>query len=385
MALDRILTLGDFESAAKRRLPHAIHTFIASAAEEQRSRDANLEAFDDYAFLPRMLVGIPTRSQSVNLFGRRYASPFGISPMGGAATCAFQGDLNLARAAEAAEIPFVLSGASSVAMETVIENAPSAWYQGYIPSDRPGMGRLLDRVRAAGFKTLVITADVPIGSNRIADRRAGYHFPVRITPALALEGLLHPRWLFGTVFKTMLRTGVPHFENMSADRGGPILGGPSVGPGARRELISWADIAWIRSQWSERLVVKGILRADDAVRAKAAGADGIVVSNHGGRQLDFAQAALRALPSIVDAAGDMTVMLDGGVRRGTDVLKALALGAKFVFVARPMMFASAVAGEAGVRHAIGILQREIDISMLLLGCAEPGAVDRSLVTRAGKV
>lgn len=133
MALDRILTLGDFERAAKRHLPHAIHTFIASAAEEQRSRDANLEAFDDYAFLPRMLVGIPTRSQSVNLFGRRYASPFGISPMGGAATCAFQGDLNLARAAEAAEIPFVLSGASSVAMETVIENAPSAWYQGYIP------------------------------------------------------------------------------------------------------------------------------------------------------------------------------------------------------------------------------------------------------------
>jgi L-lactate dehydrogenase (cytochrome) len=178
---------------------------------------------------------------------------------------------------------------------------------------------------------------------------------------------------------TLLRSGIPRFENFGAERGGWIISTPPGGQHAGRDTLSWSDLAWIRTLWKGRLVLKGVLHPADAARAVAEGADGLIVSNHGGRQLDGAQATLKALPAVVAAAGSAVVMMDGGIRRGTDVLKAIALGARCVFAGRPMLYGAAVAGEAGVERAIAILKDEIDRDLALLGCADIAAVTRDLL------
>ena len=378
MGLKRILSLHDFDLAARRRLPRAVYGFVSGGSEDARSLRANRRSFEEIALRPRVLVDVSKRSQSTALFGRRYASPIGIAPMGAAALCRVEADLVLARAACAEEVPFILSGASSVALEKVIEQAPGTWFQAYVPADRPLVEGLFGRLRDAGYEVFVLTVDVPVSSNREHNLRNGFALPLRPSLRLALDGLAHPRWVAGTLAPTLLRSGIPHFENFSAERGGPIIGGM---PRANRDAMSWADIAWMRSAWKGRLVIKGILNPEDARRAAAEGVDGIIVSNHGGRQLDGAAAPLRVLPEIVAAAGDLTVMMDGGIRRGTDVLAALALGAKFVFLGRPMLYAASVAGETGVRHALRLLREEIDRDMALLGCADLAAVTASLLDR----
>ena len=380
--LRNILSLQDFENAARRRLPKSVFGFVAGGAEDTKSLSGNRAAFDAYGLRPRVLMDVSGRSQAIRLFGTRYASPFGIPPMGASTLCRFEADLALARAATAEGVPFILSAPSSVPLERVIREAPDAWYQAYLPAGRERVGALLDRVRAAGYTVLVITLDVPVGANRENNLRNGFSMPVRPNLQLALDGLLHPRWLVGTLANTLLRSGIPHFENFTATRGGWIISTPPGGQHAGRDALSWSDIAWIRGQWKGNLVLKGILRADDARRACAEGVDGIIVSNHGGRQLDGAVAPLRALPGIVEAAqadAGVVVMMDGGIRRGTDVIKAIALGAKCVFAGRPMLFGAAVAAEAGVRRAIAILREEIDRDLALLGCADMAAVSRDLL------
>jgi L-lactate dehydrogenase (cytochrome) len=225
--------------------------------------------------------------------------------------------------------------------------------------------------------------DVPVASNREHNVRAGFSTPLRPSLRLAWDGLSHPRWLFGTFLRTLARHGMPHFENNYATRGAPVLSAQAVRDYSDRGHLSWEHFALIRRQWKGRLVVKGILHRDDAKIARAAGADGIIVSNHGGRQLDGALAPLRALPEIVEACGDLPVMMDSGVRRGTDVLKALALGAKFAFVGRPFNYAAALGGEAGVRRAFRILSAEISTDMAMLGITSldqltPGHLRRRL-------
>jgi L-lactate dehydrogenase (cytochrome) len=377
--LRKIFTLQDFEHTARRRLPKSVFGFVAGGAEDGQSLRANRAAFDDCSFRPRVLVDVSGRSQAITLFGARYASPFGIPPMGASALCRFEADLALARAATAESVPFILSGPSTVPLERVIREAPGAWYQAYLPAGRERIGRLLDRVGAAGYEVLVVTLDVPVGANRENNLRNGFSMPVRPNLRLALDGLLHPRWLAGTLVKTLLRSGIPRFENFAAERGGWIISTPPGGQHAGRDALSWTDLTWIRGQWKGRLVLKGVLGANDARRACGEGIDGIIVSNHGGRQLDGAVAPLRALPAVVEAAGETAIMMDGGIRRGTDVLKALALGAKCVFAGRPMLFGAAVAGEAGVRHAIAILRQEIDRDLALLGCADIASVSRDLL------
>jgi L-lactate dehydrogenase (cytochrome) len=381
-SLQKILSLQDFERAARSRLPKSVFGFVAGGAEESQSLRANREAFETFAFRPRVLVDTSQRSQSALLFGKRYAMSSGIAPMGAACLCRFEADLALARAASAEEVPFILSGASSVPLERVIAEAPGTWYQAYISADRERIARLLDRIRAAGYEVLVITVDVPVAANRENNLRNGFTMPLSLNMQLALDGLAHPRWLAGTLARTLLCGGIPRFENMGPERGEVIISGPGGEFRARRDALCWDDLAWIRGVWKGRLVLKGILNAEDAHRARVEGVDGVIVSNHGGRQLDGAEATLSALPAIAAASGDMAVMIDGGIRRGTDVLKALALGAQFAFVGRPMLFGAAVAGEAGVRHALGILRQEIDRDLALLGCADIASVQRSLLAES---
>lgn len=361
-----MLALSDFERAARRHLPRSVFGFISGAAETDSALRHNLEAFRDWAFVPRVLADVSGRDQSTTLFGRTYAAPFGIAPMGASALAAYRGDVALARAASGANVPMITSASSLIRMEEIRE-AGSGWYQCYQPGEPDRITALVARVEAAGYDTFVLTVDIPVPANRENNVRTGYSMPLKMTPRLVTDALTHPGWLFGTWFRTIREHGMPHFENMDAMRGPPILSKDLVRNVGRRDQLTWEHAALIRRHWKGRFVIKGILSPEDARLAREHGADGIILSNHGGRQLDYAISPLRVLPEIVAEAGDMTVMYDGGIRRGTDVLKALALGAKFVFVGRPFLYAAAVGGEAGVRHAIGLLSEEVDRDLALLG------------------
>jgi L-lactate dehydrogenase (cytochrome) len=371
-----MLSLQDFEPAARRRLPRPVFGYIAGAAEDNASRDDNRAVFDEYAFVTRVLRDVSQRSQAVELFGERYASPFGIAPMGITALSTYRGDLVLARAAAQTGIAAIMSATSLIPMEELAQACPGTWFQAYLPGDQARIDALIDRVARAGFKTLVITVDIPISANRENNVRTGFSTPLRPSLRLAWDGMVRPGWVLNTFLRTLMRHGMPHFENSFATRGAPILSSDVLRDFSARDNLSWEHMAAIRRRWPGPLVVKGILSVDDAVTARQVGADGVILSNHGGRQLDGATSPMRVLARVVDALGpDYPIMIDGGFRRGSDVLKALALGARMVFVGRPFNYAAAVAGEAGVRHAIALLRAEIDRNMVMLGakaCSEIG-------------
>ena len=375
-ALRHMLSLHDFEAAARKRLPRPIFGYIAGAAEDNSSLRDNREVFGEYGFVTRVLRDVSQRSQSVELFGRRYSSPFGIAPMGINALSTYRGDLVLARAAQQAGIVSVMSGTSLIPMEEVARESPDTWFQAYIPGDQVRIDALIDRVERAGFGTLVVTVDIPISANRENNIRTGFSTPLRPSLRLAWDGLVRPGWVAGTFVRTLLRHGMPHFENSFATRGAPIMSSSVLRDFSARDHLSWGHIEAIRRRWKGPLVVKGLLSVDDALQARRVGADGIVLSNHGGRQLDGAASPMRVLEAVVAAVGPgYPVLIDSGFRRGSDVLKALALGARMVLVGRPFNYAAAVAGEAGVAHAIGLLRDEVDRNLAMLGaagCAELG-------------
>lgn len=361
-----MLSLDDFEHGARAALPKPLFGFVSGAAEDENSLKQNLQAFQDYNFTPRVLVDVSGRSQETSLFGKTYAAPFGIAPIGISALLAYRGDIVFAQAGRTAEIPAIMSGFSIIPMEDV-SAAGGEWFQAYLPGDDLKIDRLIDRVQKSGFNTLVVTVDIPVSANRENNIRAGFSTPLKPSMQLAWSGITRPRWLVGTFGQTLLKHGMPHFENLAAERGAPLLSRTAMRDVAGREHINWAHLRRIRRRWNGPLVLKGILHPSDALKAKKLGVDGIIVSNHGGRQLDGAIAPLRALPAVVEAVGDTPVMIDGGVRRGSDVLKAVALGARLVFVGRPFMYAAAAFGRAGVDRAIGLLKSEVDRNMALLG------------------
>lgn len=375
-----VLSLDDFEVKARSHLPKPLFGYIAGAAETSASLRGNREAFQRYGFRPRVLTNVSQRSTETTLFGESYAAPFGIAPMGISALMAYRGDLVLARAARDARIPMIMSGSSLIRLEEVADAAPQSWFQAYLPGENDRIDALVDRVAAAGFKTLLLTVDTATLANRENNVRAGFSTPLRPSLGLLWQGLSHPAWSINTFAKTLLMQGVPHFENSYATRGAPIISSNVTRDFGKRDHLDWSHFTRIRNRWNGNLVIKGVMHEDDAERAVHHGADGVIVSNHGGRQLDGTIAPLRALPSIVDRVnGKAVVMLDGGVRRGTDIIKALALGAKFVFVGRPFLYAAAVGGEEGVGQAARILKDELHRDMALLGIVIPDAFHPGLI------
>jgi L-lactate dehydrogenase (cytochrome) len=379
-SLRRILALDDFEDAARRVIPRPIFGYVTGGVETNASLRANRAVWDEIAFVPRALVETTGRTPKTTLFGHTYDAPFGIAPMGGTAMAAYQGDLVLARAAAAANVPMILSGASLTPLERVRQAGPTTWFQAYLPGEDGPITQLVERVARAGYDTFVLTVDVQVTANRENNIRSGFRTPLRPTLRLAWDGIIRPRWLFGMFLRTLWLHGMPHFENMG--RRVPLISRTAEREHGGRDRLSWKHLELIRRLWKGRLVVKGILDGNDARIARESGVDGIIVSNHGGRQLDGAVAPLRVLPGIAAQAGGMTVMMDSGVRRGTDVLKALALGAQFVFIGRPFLFAAAIAGEPGVGHAFKLLQDEIDRDMALLGIRTLAEMRRELLTTA---
>ncbi|HZT19749.1 MAG TPA: alpha-hydroxy acid oxidase [Dongiaceae bacterium] len=376
------LDLEDFESAVRRKLPRAVYAYVAGGSETETSLRTNRAAFARWRLVPRVLVGVADRSQETKILGRTYAAPFGISPMGGSALVAYNGHTVMARAAAKAGIPFILSANSIIPMEEVAKAGPGSWFAAYQSPNRRAIEGMVRRVRRAGIDVLVVTADVPVGSNRENDARNGFSFPIRPSARLSLDVMSHPGWLTGTFLRTLLRRGVPHIVNLEPD-GGPGLFSSQVKGIAAHESLSWDHIRLMRDLWMGPLVVKGILSVDDVRIARQIGVDGVIISNHGGRQLDNAATPLQVLPTIVAEAKGVTVMIDSGFRRGTDVLKALALEARFVFVGRPFLFAAALAGEAGVLHGISLLSKEIDKDMALLGLRRLGDAGSDMLLDMG--
>jgi L-lactate dehydrogenase (cytochrome) len=369
--LSRVFSLDDFQSEAKRFLPGPVYEYVAGGSEDLVTLAENRAAFQRYALVPRVMRDVADRHLETRLLDGVWKAPFGISPMGLSALSGYRGDLGLARAAKAAGIPMIVSGTSTIRLEEVRAENADAWFQAYVPGDIERTVPLLERARSAGFQTLVLTVDTFVGASKANQARAGFSTPLRPGARLAWAGLTHPRWLVSVFLRTLLAHGMPHFENSFATRGAPIVSARAQRDHAPKDHLDWSRVAAIRRQWPGRFIVKGVLHPADCIAARDVGADGIIVSNHGGRQLDGSPSPMRMLPEILDRLGRsgarIPVMLDSGFRRGTDVLKALALGADFVFVGRPFNFACSVAGEAGVTHAIDLLKQEVRRGLGMLG------------------
>jgi L-lactate dehydrogenase (cytochrome) len=375
-----ILCLDDFEGPARRFLPRPIFGYISGGVETDSSREANRAAFGEFEFLPRVLVNTKARHQKTTLFGRTYDLPFGFPPMGGTSLAAYMGDSVLAKVAGELNTVMIQSGASLTPMERLKEVGPTAWFQAYLPGDPGIITPLVERAQRSGFEVLVLTVDVQVAANRENNVRSGYSSPLKPSLRLAWDGLLRPRWLCGTFGRSILNHGMPHLENMGFPRL-PILGHVER-PRWSRDGLSWEHVELMRKMWKGKLVLKGVLSPQDVRIARESGVDGIMVSNHGGRQLDYTVAPLRMLPAAVSEAGGMTIMMDSGIRRGSDVLKALALGAKFVFVGRPFLYAASIAGEAGVHHGATLLREEISRDMAMLGISSFAEMKRDLLVPA---
>jgi L-lactate dehydrogenase (cytochrome) len=376
-----ILSLEDLEPAARRVLPRPIFGYISGGVETDSSLHANRAAFQELHFLPRILVSTRGRTQKRTLLGRTYDLPFGFPPMGGTSLAAFEGDRVLARTAASLNVPMIQSGASLTRLEDLRAVGPTAWFQAYLPGDPAIIVPLVERAARAGFETLVVTVDVQVAANRENNVRTGYSSPLKPSLRLAWDGIIRPRWLFGTFLRTIMRHGMPHLENMGFERI-PVLSGSMERPRLSRDGLSWEHLELMRRMWKGKLVLKGVLAPQDIRIARESGVDGIMVSNHGGRQLDGTVAPLRMLPQVKAEAGNMAIMMDSGIRRGTDVLKALALGADFVFVGRPFLYAATLAGEAGVRHAASLLRDEISRDMAMLGITTLDQMTREMLVPA---
>ncbi|HYH40375.1 MAG TPA: alpha-hydroxy acid oxidase [Burkholderiales bacterium] len=387
MSPNDALNIDDLRERARAMLPRVAYEFLERGAEDEVSARANRDSFRHIRLRPRTLIDVSKRTQQATLFGKTYAAPFGVAPTGAAGLYWHDADIALARAAAAANVPFVLSTASFVEMERVAREASGTqWFQLYMSKEREGAERLISRARDAGFEALVVTTDVNVGGNREYNRRNGFSIPFNLNLPNMIDGALHPRWLVNVFLRTLIQSGVPRFQNVDSNVGGRVVAKNLEEFRARRDAMDWDDLAWVRSIWPRKLFVKGVLTREDALRAAALGLDGIFVSNHGGRQLDGAISPLDVLPEIADAVGGrIAVVLDGGVRRGSDIVKALALGADMVFTGRATLYGAAVAGEAGAARAIEILKSEVDRVMALLGTRTIAEIRRAhLLMPAGR-
>ncbi|HEY6982228.1 alpha-hydroxy acid oxidase [Reyranella sp.] len=364
--MDGVVNIEDLRKLAKKRLPKIAYDFIEGGTDDEVGLVTNEQAFRKARIVPRYLVDVSVRDQSTSLFGRTYSSPIGIAPTGLAGLFRRGADLMLAEAAREANVPFIMSGSSTASIEDLGKMAPDhGWYQLYSAKDQSVSEDMIRRSADAGLKTLVFTVDVPEGSNRERNTRNGWGRPLKLTWKTKFEALRHPAWMV-----EWLQHGTPMFDNWARYAGSDASAEVVADFVAHqnRAPMSWRHVERYRELWKGNFVLKGIMHPDDAVRAHSLGVDGIMVSNHGARQLDIAPSPLEVLPAIRDAVGDrMTLMFDGGIRRGMDAIVALCLGARFCFVGRPTLYGVTAGGTAGAAKALQIFRREIDITMAQIG------------------
>jgi L-lactate dehydrogenase (cytochrome) len=365
-ALDRALTIDELKTIARRRVPKMFFDYIDSGAWTEQTYKANEEDFKKITFRQRVAVNLEDRNLGSTLLGQPVSLPVAIAPVGSTGMTQADGEIKAARAAEQFGIPFTLSTMGICSIEDVAENTSKPfWFQLYVMKDRKFVENLIDRAKAAKCSALVLTMDLQILGQRHKDIRNGLVAPPKFTPKFVAEMLTKPAWAMG-----MLGTHRRTFRNI-AGHVSDATNLASLTEWTRTQFdltLNWKDIAWIKKRFGGPIIVKGILDREDAQLAIDNGADAIVVSNHGGRQLDGAPSTIRVLPEIVDAVGHKTeVLMDGGIRSGQDLLKALALGAKGALVGRIMAFGLGAGGQAGVARALEIVRKEVDTSMALMG------------------
>jgi (S)-mandelate dehydrogenase len=373
MQLQQAINFDDIRLLARKRLPRIAFDFIDGGVDGEVALERNRIAFDRYKLLPRYLIDIEKRSQAVKLFGYDYSSPFGISPMGIAGFFRPGADLMLARAAAKFDVPYIMSSASCDSIEAAMAQAPkTTWFQIYGTRDPRITLDLVRRAKELGVRVLLMTVDTPVMGKRERNVRNGFRRPMKMTPSVIMQGLSRPGW----TYRYLTKGGIPMMENWR----------PYAAPGANAGTIAdlygeqtpaptqtWSVFEQVRKAWDGPLVVKGVMHPADALKCLELGANGIMVSNHGGRQLDSAPGSIDMLPAIADAIGGrLELLIDSGVRRGSDIGKALCLGAKAAFFGRPAMFGVAAAGETGASAVIDIMQKEVSLLMGQMGWTDVG-------------
>lgn len=373
---DTCYNIEELRDAAKRRLPKWIFDFIDGGTEDFNTLKRNREVFKHVKLMSRALVDMKGRDLSTDLLGGRVPMPVAIGPTGSAGLCWYEGELEMARAAAKFGIPYTMAVGSITKIERIAEAGGRLWLQLYIWENRDFTREMINRGRDAGYEALVVTADYGIGNNREYNYRNRYSMPFKITPTTVRQVLMRPDWMLRTFAKYYFTVGIPRQANNPT----------SALNIHNRELVSkdgaghWGDIVWLRDMWKGKLIIKGILHPEDAETAVKLGADAIVVSSHGGRGLDSSITPIEALPSIVSAVGNKTTILfDSGVRRGSDILKAKALGAKAILLGRATLWGNAVGGEAGTMRALNLLRREYEQTMGFVGKLRTDDIDRSVI------
>lgn len=379
--LRRCVSVEDYRRVAKRRLPRGVFDYIDGAAEDERTMMRNVDAFGSYEFQPRVLCDVSNLDTSVSILGRPASMPLIIAPTGYTRIAHSQGELAVARAAERAGIPYSLSTMGTRSIEDIAAvSAGDKWFQIYTWRDRPLVEELVARAKAAGYTTVWLTVDTAVLGRRERDVRRGFTLPPKIGPGTLIDGAIHPGWTLD-----FLRNEPIMFSNVvgrkELDGSTPISLAAKVA-GHFDQSLSWKDIDWLRSIWDGPIVLKGIQTVADAKQAVAMGVQGLGLSNHGGRQLDDAPVPLELVEPVRDTVGDgVTIICDGGVRRGSDIVKAIALGADAVTVGRPYLYALGAAGERGVDQLLSFLHEGMVRTMSLTGVRTIAEIDRSLVTR----
>jgi isopentenyl diphosphate isomerase/L-lactate dehydrogenase-like FMN-dependent dehydrogenase len=339
----------------------------------------NRAAFDAVTFRPRVLRGVETVDTSTEVFGKSLPFPLAIAPTGAAGLMWHEGDLALARAAAAAGVPFTISSASTMDLEDIAAAGGRLWFQLYLWEDRSLSYAVVDRAWAQGCEALFVTLDLPVPPNREYIQRNGFGTPFKLNARNTFDVLTHPRWLAGVMGRYMLQGGIPTQANLPDRLRAKVTRGAPPGTLFKQDNLDWDGASELRDRWPGKFVLKGVLHPEDAEKALAMGADGIVVSNHGGRALDCSVASMDALPAIREAVGGrMTVFLDSGIRRGSDVVKAVASGADAVLAGRAPLYGLAAFGEPGVARAIALLQAETARTMAMLGARTIAEVEAAL-------
>ena len=373
MNVKGVINTDDVADLARRYLPRIAYDFIDGGVDGEDGLVRNRDAFQRYRLVPRYLVDVEKRTQSTTLFGRAYASPFGISPMSISGFFRPGADLMMARAAAGCDVPYIMSSASCSSIEAAIAEAPkNTWFQVYGTCNPDITADLVSRATRLDVSVLVLTVDTPVIGKRERNIRNGFKRPMKMTPGVILQGMSRPAW----TYRYLVGRGIPLMENWApyappgADAGtvADLYGAQTPAPGQ-----TWEVLRTVRKLWDGPLVVKGILHYRDAHMCVDLGANGILISNHGGRQLDAAPAPIDVLPRVADEVGDkVEILIDSGFRRGSDIAKALCLGAKAAFIGRPIMFGAAAAGEVGVRKVLDIYRQELALLMGQMGWPDVG-------------
>jgi (S)-mandelate dehydrogenase len=389
-AASRAISIEDLRRAAQAQLPRAIFDFFDGGAEDEITLRENCAALHKARLLPRILRDVSSVDMQAKLLGISSTLPLAIAPTGALGYGRPGADLAIAKAASAAGIPYSLSSSATVSIETIANEAPGRhWFQAYILSNKPFLASLISRAQAADYEALMITVDLPVGGKRERDFRNDFKLPFSFTARNVWDFAQHPAWAV-----RMLRNGVPVMENLrglevssaatldSQGRPSPAQASAIASSVGRNydSSFDWAALQKIRDDWPRKLIVKGVVHPADALRLAAMGVDAVVVSNHGGRQLDAGIATFDALPAVVAAAqGKISVWMDGGIRRGSDVVKALAVGAQAVLVGRATLFGAVAYGEPGAHRALQILKDELQRTMQLSGVRNLAEINQELL------